>query len=718
MAASSSLIVAVPPAASLSVAGRPPLSLLESHVLRKSPYYQDQYVTLNGKAVVLSHASLQCKSGFAEPRTVHVLREETYYDDDFHSFQVLRIDLPLEGKVPADYFRQVMEGEGEERGIERRSLTEHEQLIGRVTGEPVQPLSLPLLLPSTSPSSASPSALPSSSVFASVSKFVHQFNASYVLVKGFIEHAGAKVSEACARLREEAMAKARLVNRDWASRKNSVTELQMAVESVVMAAVYKKLFAGLCELYSKEEEATQARVQRMRQLSMEELGVREDCQCHPHVAIGLLGQLSSIPTVALQLAQLEAVSRALTAAVKDEGQAMAEEAQAAGEVGERRKRDTVLSAEDMIPLTLYVVLQSGLQHIQAHLQLLHHFAPSKQVGGIDHLQVHLANFQAACHIIDSGRTGVETERGGEEEDGGSNGRGTRDGFIEGKDVSASSVSGASSPLTSGASLSSSSTAASRAYHIRALSTSSSLGSLSSSHPRHRSPSSSPQPPLHRPSSVRSDDDGHHPHSQAAGPRSSRPPLGRAASFTLHDEASGDAHSTRGTARSRAQRMGRHAATLPSNTSPHADAASYPPPSSTATSASSSLSRSSKPSTNPFDSPARDGGGTGHFPFPLQRPLLLSSGAPPRPTARTALSTSAPHLAPGPLSSSTARGASPSSALFPRSLRPRVGERANEEEVEVEGEGSDDGPDGLGDFLSHLKRSDEVVTGSLRAIQQR
>ena len=74
VAASSALIVALPPTASLADVSRVTLlSLLDSHLLRKSPYYQDQYVTANGKSVLLFHSSLQCKSGFAEPRTVQVV---------------------------------------------------------------------------------------------------------------------------------------------------------------------------------------------------------------------------------------------------------------------------------------------------------------------------------------------------------------------------------------------------------------------------------------------------------------------------------------------------------------------------------------------------------------------------------------------------------------------------------------------------------------------
>ena len=175
--------------------------------------------------------------------------QETYYDEEFQSFQVLRINLPLEGKVSPEYLRAVLEAEGEEqRGIERRSVADHEHFIARMTGEPM-----------VSPTASISASGHQSAVFLSLQKFVHQFNTSYVLVKGFIDHAGLKVSDACARLREDVLskAKARQGGAEFALTKRVVVEVQMGVESLVQAAIYKKLFSGLCELYSKEEDITQ-----------------------------------------------------------------------------------------------------------------------------------------------------------------------------------------------------------------------------------------------------------------------------------------------------------------------------------------------------------------------------------------------------------------------------------------------------------------------------
>ena len=700
VAAAQQLIVAVPSAASMALLGRPGRELLESHVLRKSPYYQHQYVTLSGKAVALLGAQLQCVSGFAEPRTVAVVGEETYYDDGYASFQVLRISMPLEGRVPPAVLRELQEADGGDvRALERRSVEQWELLLSRATGDAVLPLLSPV------PGAAS-------SVFASMARFVHQFNTSYVLVKGFIDHAGAKVADAVARMRDEAMSKARSVNREWAARSRSLLEVHMAVESAVMAAIYRKLFAGLCELYAREEDAMERRALAMRDLSMAQLGVREDAVCQPHVAMALMAQLPTVPTVQLKLVQLEDVSRALTQAVKEQtaasvstAAAQADDASAEDGGGERRKRDTVLSAEDMIPLTLYVVLHSRLQHVQAHLQLLHHFPPCKQVGGLEHLQVPLANFQAACQIIDSGRTGMEGVEGveGAESVDGDGVKRPHGAAYEGKEsLTPAAVDGVWSSSTSVASVALSSAGG----RGRKLSSSSSLGSLSSTL-RNRSPSSSPHPPMIRGAAVRSDDDSPHPVGGVPRPPRSRPASARG---TVHgggvsgDEDDGSEALGNRRPRSRSQRR---PATLPAPLSNgHAAVGSYPPPSSSASS--SPLSRTANPSTNPFDffdTPEKDALSD---PFSLPRALPR----PPLPSAagRSSHATSRGRVVEGRLSSAAASSASSSRTA----RRESSGRGRAAAEGVVLGEESS----GLGDFLSRLKRSDDVVTGSLRATQQR
>ena len=473
------------------------------------------------------------------------------------------------------------------------------------------------------------------------------------------------MSDACVRLREEVLQAARQRKSELVRGAKAgggsvlLLEVQTAVEAAVLSGVYKKLFAGLCELQAREEEQLQAGVLSMRRLTQHELGVRDAVACNPSAALQLMAALAAAPTPLLQLGVLEQVSRAIAKAVRDQpllrnggdGQASDEQ------------RDTVLSAEDMIPLTLYVLLHSGLQHIAAHLAFLHHF-PFSKGAAFDHLLVHLANFQAAAQIIQahSSAPAVDAEAA------------LAAATFSAADVG-SSASGpiAASPLSSLSDPSSPSLAsravngrASQHAHARSMSSSSSLSSLASLSPsyRHRSPSSSPQPPLNRPHSLRTDDDSA---SLPAAPRNApRPPLSGSGSTSRPQPSSaasngfpedGSEASASTSASSRRGARSRSARPQPA-----------PQPSATAP------LPAAQRSTNPFetDSPVADGGSAGHFSFQPQQAAPSSSSQ-----------------------------AQPSRAANGRTAAQTPG-----------------GSGGLGDFLSRLKESDDVVTGSLRAIRQR
>jgi len=372
LAASNQLIVAVPFRGSLSTT-KISRDLLESHVLKQSPYYRDEYLTINNKSVSYNSSTLVCKSGWSIiDRAVTIIAQELYYDEEYNSFPVLRISTPLDGKVPDDYLRSLQSAKSSDEGRpEKRSLTENEEFLSRMTGDS----------PNTS------------GIFNSINKFILQFNASYILVKGFIDHAGHKISDACARFREDCMIKVKSNHRDWSLRPSSPAEIHWSIESLVMDGIHKKLFFGLCEMYQKEEEVLKINMEKLKSTSQKSLGIRSEIVCHPITAINLLSELNSLTTPMMKLIQLENVSRAITQAVKD---------QTSLSSSTTVNTDTILSAEDIIPLTLYCLIQSNLPHIIANYHFLHYFAPNKQIVSLDHLFVHLANFQAAVQLIQAG----------------------------------------------------------------------------------------------------------------------------------------------------------------------------------------------------------------------------------------------------------------------------------------------------------------------------
>ncbi|KAG0343112.1 hypothetical protein BG004_005481 [Podila humilis] len=70
----------------------------DTHILTPSPYYRGQYLSLDHKVVEIDKDSIKEISGFAHPRTVQILSEETVYNSSSQKpTRVLILDRPLEG---------------------------------------------------------------------------------------------------------------------------------------------------------------------------------------------------------------------------------------------------------------------------------------------------------------------------------------------------------------------------------------------------------------------------------------------------------------------------------------------------------------------------------------------------------------------------------------------------------------------------------------------
>ena len=75
---------------------------LLTHILKPSPFFVKEYVTLTDSIVAFEDSKLVIRNTVV-PRTVKILCEELYYDDNFNSFKILKVQLPLIGRVSRAY---------------------------------------------------------------------------------------------------------------------------------------------------------------------------------------------------------------------------------------------------------------------------------------------------------------------------------------------------------------------------------------------------------------------------------------------------------------------------------------------------------------------------------------------------------------------------------------------------------------------------------------
>ncbi|GJJ69057.1 hypothetical protein EMPS_01403 [Entomortierella parvispora] len=73
-------------------------TFVDTHILTPSPYFRGQFLTLDHKVVEIDKSFVREISGFAHPRSVQILSEETVYNGSSQKpTRVLILDKPLEG---------------------------------------------------------------------------------------------------------------------------------------------------------------------------------------------------------------------------------------------------------------------------------------------------------------------------------------------------------------------------------------------------------------------------------------------------------------------------------------------------------------------------------------------------------------------------------------------------------------------------------------------
>lgn len=132
--------------------------------------------------------------------------------------RLLHITYPLEGKVPLTYMQHLKDNMTCSTSIDRRSLSEHTDVLGIMLGDPAL----------------------HQEVVQSCATYVASFNSSYVMVKGFLGDTGQSVNSSIKKIVELAISKVRTKgrSREWPDFKQS-QELTASIESIVHTGIHK-----------------------------------------------------------------------------------------------------------------------------------------------------------------------------------------------------------------------------------------------------------------------------------------------------------------------------------------------------------------------------------------------------------------------------------------------------------------------------------------------
>eukprot|EP00288_Rhodomonas_lens_P013241 CAMPEP_0177702076 /NCGR_PEP_ID=MMETSP0484_2-20121128/6949_1 /TAXON_ID=354590 /ORGANISM="Rhodomonas lens, Strain RHODO" /LENGTH=444 /DNA_ID=CAMNT_0019213347 /DNA_START=48 /DNA_END=1378 /DNA_ORIENTATION=+ len=339
-------------------------STFEAHVIKASPFFAGIFETLCGKTLDFEDSVLETKKGFPDKRRVKVLFEELHYNSDFKPFRVLCIEKPLQGgsQVALDAATR-RAGGGLEEG---KTLQACQALLQSLKLHDLTPLSKARVA-------------------------IADLFRSYVIAKGYLDHANSKLLA----IFDSASNNLLEANRQTLGRlipgEKSKTAWRRCVETILMEDAHPKLISSLAGLYREEDQRVASAMQRKSNATPADLGADSRIACGLDKAVELLAPLDSLATPLDKIQLLQDVANTISALVED-----------------GKKKGTVpanltLSADDLLPLHIFVIVQAKPTRLYTNAVLLSYFGGVGLTGSESGF--HVANLMASAdYLLSQGHT--------------------------------------------------------------------------------------------------------------------------------------------------------------------------------------------------------------------------------------------------------------------------------------------------------------------------
>eukprot|EP00484_Ammonia_sp_Unknown_P030969 CAMPEP_0197026408 /NCGR_PEP_ID=MMETSP1384-20130603/6498_1 /TAXON_ID=29189 /ORGANISM="Ammonia sp." /LENGTH=474 /DNA_ID=CAMNT_0042455063 /DNA_START=14 /DNA_END=1438 /DNA_ORIENTATION=- len=373
----------------------------KSHILQSSPYFKEEFVTLNGQCVIYKNGTISTKTGFHLPRKVYVLNDELFYTDDFQSFTVYSISSPLVGLYDdggggggGDHHlffdshahspsQSQSQSQSESQtqpqpqpqphcaphkimqiAIERRSESDCKQLLA---------LSLEPLIYER--------------VMEEIKQFSDQFNRSYVMIKGYTQAASKRIEEfrnhtfeqvvlkanaskhenSKHRAKQKQKQKAKAKAKRYQFNKSELDELKSAFDSYLSFILFDRIFnTFLLRHFKSEDERFTNKLLYLEPLSQHTIGIKKQFESRSNFkcAVERLATLNHLQCPLHKLAVLQATFKL----IRDEIECQHTETATAS-----KHEEMALTTDDMLALFTFVLIHSKLQHILSNNEYIKHF---------------------------------------------------------------------------------------------------------------------------------------------------------------------------------------------------------------------------------------------------------------------------------------------------------------------------------------------------------
>eukprot|EP01117_Protostelium_nocturnum_P012068 TRINITY_DN4419_c0_g3_i2.p1 TRINITY_DN4419_c0_g3~~TRINITY_DN4419_c0_g3_i2.p1 ORF type:complete len:497 (+),score=60.87 TRINITY_DN4419_c0_g3_i2:245-1735(+) len=297
---------------------------IETHIFQASPYFAQEYISLNKKSVLIHENVIYTKKGFEKSKTVPILFEELFYNKEYNQFRVLCIGEPLEGSEMTSISKITFP--------RTRSLIDCQQYLESYPENVF--------------------------VLKKINDQIEEFTNTYVFVKGtsFENHAKKKVQT----IRNQAIEFLECANVEYRALYNEdnpkLSELEQIVESYVVGKMHERLFTGLQAIYQEEDTDHNTIIDQLQHVSQQDLGARPELCCRTPEAISQLREINTFTTPFEKLFCLHAVIGFITESVKKHF--------------EQNSTSDSIATDDLIPLILFVIVKSKVKNLISNLVYL------------------------------------------------------------------------------------------------------------------------------------------------------------------------------------------------------------------------------------------------------------------------------------------------------------------------------------------------------------
>jgi len=345
---------------------------IQTHVLRTSPYFKEEYINENGQCVNIKDGTIETRTGFREARKVNILNEEIFYNENIDldgSYKVYLISGPLVGDISTPVVSQ--QQKVLMKSMEDRSTAEWTNVI--------------VALLSRGRPEVSPKAIARRLQYL-IAERCREFNMSYTVLPGLIRAVGDK----SLRIQKSVLSEVSRFFQSRVLKSSTMEEIAVGMECLVLSKIYTKIFEAVRKQHELEDAHALQRFIKLSNSTAKEFG----CGLAENMCIedfdfsraikamqGIEDKQKTWPLLKLQA--LNQTSAEIQKAIQKSSM--------------KNSTSLTLTADDMLSCFAYCIVKAKLKQCHTIITFLTTFHKSRQITSrLDYL---LVTFQGALAYV-------------------------------------------------------------------------------------------------------------------------------------------------------------------------------------------------------------------------------------------------------------------------------------------------------------------------------